>query len=733
MPEQLVLKEGELVIVSDETGDMPEGRRRLGLYYHDTRYLSILEMRLSGKELKFLSSSAEYNYVAIARMANPTIELPDGNIALARTIGIRRARTIKDALYECISFYNHNRFDVALELTITFGNDFLDIFEVRGWERDKRGEVSIPEVENSKVVLSYYGLDKVQRRTEITFELPPSKVEVEPVYAYPPPTRRMSAILPETYEVAPRTISRPPCAKVSWDLTLKPRTPLDITFSIQPSEGEGIHSVDSFDDVLTKMRDSYHEWRRGCTTLETDNELFNRLLERSVLDLRLLIEDTPQGLVPTAGIPWFACVFGRDSLITSLQTLMLNPQIATGTLRFLAKCQGTKVDPWRDEEPGKIVHEIRKGELAKSGEIPHSAYYGSVDATPLFLMLFTETMRWLDDDELFQEILPAAKRALEWMENYGDLDGDGYVEYLSRSSGGIRNQGWKDSHGSLTYPDGTLVEPTVALVEVQGYAYRALSDMAELLRRKGDAEIADRLAEKASNLKRNFNRDFWLEDKQFFAQGLDSNKKPIELVTSNPGHCLFCGIVDDEKAQQLVNRLSSWDMACGWGMRTVTSRSPRFNPMSYHQGSIWPHDNSLIIAGMRYYGYSAEAEAITSQLFEASVFFPYSRLPELFCGFARDKELPAVPVEYPVSCSPQAWAAGSAILLFQSMLGIKADAASGRLYLNPRLPQWLNVASVQNLYIGRGTVNLRFERRGEEISCEVAENKAGIEVVILPH
>jgi glycogen debranching enzyme len=426
-------------------------------------------------------------------------------------------------------------------------------------------------------------------------------------------------------------------------------------------------------------------------------------------------------------------VFGRDSLVTSLQTLMLNPQIATGTLRFLANCQGTKVDPWHDEEPGKIVHEIRKGEMAKLGEIPHSAYYGSVDATPLFLMLFTETMRWLDDDELFQEILPAAKRALEWMENYGDLDGDGYIEYLSRSSGGIRNQGWKDSRGSLTYPDGTPVESAVALVEVQGYAYRALSDMAELLRRKGDAEIADRLAEKASNLKRNFNRDFWVEDKQFFAQGLDSNKKPIDLVTSNPGHCLFCGIVDDEKAQQLVNRLSSSDMACGWGIRTVTSRSPRFNPMSYHQGSIWPHDNSLIIAGMRHYGYSAEAEAITSQLFEASVFFPYSRLPELFCGFARDKELPAVPVEYPVSCSPQAWAAGSAILLFQSMLGIKADAVSGRLYLNPRLPQWLSVASVQNLYIGRGTVNLRFERRGEEISCEVAENEAGIEVVILPH
>ncbi len=732
MPEQLVLKEGEIVVVSDETGDMPEGRRRLGLYYHDTRYLSILEISLSGKKPRCLSSSADYNYVAIVQMANPTIELPDGNVALARTIGIQRTRTIKEALYERISFYNHNRFDVPLELTITFGNDFLDIFEVRGWERDKRGEASLPEVANSKVVLSYRGLDQVRRHTEIAFELPPSKVEVEPESAHRLPHRHMSTILPETYEATPRTISRPPCAKVSWDLTLKSRTPLDIVFTIQPSDEEEVCNIGSFDDILTKMRDSYHEWRQECATLETNNELFNRLLERSALDLRLLIEDTPEGLVPTAGIPWFACVFGRDSLITSLQTLMLNPQIATGTLRFLAKRQGTKVDPWHDEEPGKIVHEIRKGEMARSGQIPHSAYYGSVDATLLFLMLFAETMRWLDDDELFQEISPAAKRALEWMENYGDFDGDGYIEYLCCSSGGIRNQGWKDSHGSLTYPDGTPVEPPVALIEVQGYAYRALSGMAELLRRKGDAEIADRLAEKASILKGNFNRDFWLEDKQVFAQGLDSSKKPIDLVTSNPGHCLFCGIVDDEKAQQLVNRLSSWDMACGWGIRTVTSRSPRFNPMGYHQGTIWPHDNSLIIAGMRHYGYFDEAEAITSQLFEASTFFPYSRLPELFCGFARDKELPAVPVEYPVSCNPEAWSAGAAILLFQSMLGIKADAASRRLYLKPRLPQWLSMAAVQNLYIGRGTVNLRFERRGEDTSCEVAENKADIEVVILP-
>jgi len=637
----LVLKEGKLVMVSDEIGDMPQGRRRLGLYYHDTRYLSILDITINGQKPRFLTSSSEQNYVATIQMANPTLELASGEVVLARTISIRRSCTIKDALYEKISFYNHNRFDVPLKLTITFGSDFLDTFEVRGWERKRRGTIGIPEVSTSKVVLNYYGLDGIQRHTEISFEMAPLNIETEREYVYYQPTRRTSSFLPESYEVAPRIISQPPCAKATWHLVLKPRTPLDITFAIQAYEGESLSVRDSFDKSLGEVRRSYREWEQRCTALQTDNEFFNCLIERSILDLRLLIEDTPEGLVPIAGIPWFACVFGRDSLVTSLQTLMLNPQIAIGTLHFLAEHQGTKVNPWHDEEPGKIVHEIRKGEMANLNEIPHSAYYGSVDATPLFLVLFGETMKWLDDDEVFREILPAAKLALEWMGKYGDLDGDGYIEYLSRSSGGIRNQGWKDSRSALTYPDGTPVKPPVALVEVQGYAYKAFTEMAELLQRKGELALSQKLAERAANLKENFNRDFWLADRQFFAQGLDANKKPIELVTSNPGHCLFCGIVSDDKAQHLVRRLTSRDMACGWGIRTVTSRSPRFNPMSYHQGSIWPHDNSFIVAGMRRCGYIKEAEEVTSQIFEASVNFPYSRLPELFCGFARDNELPA--------------------------------------------------------------------------------------------
>ncbi len=724
-----VLKENELVMVSDELGDMPEGRRHLGLYYHDMRYLSIFDLTINGQKPRLLASSSEQNYVCDIQLANPTTELPDGTPALARTISIRRSRYLRDGLHERISLYNHNPFPVPVELSLIFGSDFCDIFEVRGLERLERGTVSPPVFADSRLVLSYSGLDQVNRRTEVVFDPPPSRVEVEEVPFYLQ-VRRPSTFLPDAAEAGVMSLFRPTCAKVRWDLILQPRTPPSITFHILVTEGESTAIVEPFERGLSQIKDSYENWCAQCTKLETDHELFNRLLQRSMLDLRLLMEQTPDGSVPAAGIPWFACIFGRDSLITSLQMLMLNPEFAKSTLRFLARHQGSKVDPRREEQPGKIVHEIRKGELANLEQIPHRAYYGSVDATPLFLLVFTEVMKWLDDDDFYQELLPAAKRALTWMEQYGDLDGDGYLEYINQAPGRLNEQGWKDSRGSLTYPDGSPVAHPVALVEVQGYAYRAMSDMAELLRRKGEIALARRLSQKADALRANFNRDFWLERQGFLAQALDGNKKPVEVLTSNPGHCLFCGILDEEKARYVVSGLTAAEMACGWGIRTESSRSPKYNPMSYHIGSIWPHDNSLIVAGIKRYGYHWEVEEIISQLFQASQFFPYSRFPELYCGFARDREGHSIPAEYPVSTSPQAWAAGSAILFLQSLLGLQPDAANKRLYLSPRLPSWLKSASVQNLRIGQGTVDLHFERREEETSFEIARNTAGVEVVI---
>jgi len=728
--EQHILKENELMMVSDEQGDMPQGRRRLGLYHRDTRYLSIFEMTINGQRPRLLSSCGKQNYVCDIQMANPTIELADGSTALARTISIRRSRFIKDGFHECISFYNHNTFSVPLQFTLTLGSDFCDIFEVRGAERERRGELSSPNFAASRLTLGYLGPDGVRRYTEIVFDVAPTRVDIEERPAEPV-LRRSSTYLPEATETAVMTVYHPSCVRLSWELTLMPGEPLPITLHILATEEETAPSIVPFEKSLSDLRNSYQDWASQCTKLETDNELFNQLLERSLLDLRFLMEETPEGLVPIAGTPWFACIFGRDSLITSLQTLMLNPQIAVATLRFLAKHQGTKVDLLHDEEPGKITHEMRKGEVAKLGEIPHSTYYGSVDSTPLFLILFTETMKWLDDDDLYQEILPAAKLALEWIERYGDVDGDGYLEYLTRSLVGNRDQGWKDSWGSITYPDGTPAEPPIALVEVQGYAYKALSEMGELLGRKGEISLAAKLNKRAALLKENFNRDFWIEEKRSFAQGLDAHKRPVETLTSNPGHCLFCDIVDEDKARYLVLRLTSADMACGWGIRTVSSREPKFNPMSYHNGSIWPHENSLIVAGMRRYGYHWEAEEITSQLFQASLFFKYSRFPELFCGFSRDREAHSIPAHYPVSSSPQAWAAGSAILLFQSMLGIEVGAAK-RLFVTPHLPGWLKHASVRNLRIGKGRVDLYFERHNEDTSFRITENEAGVEVV-MPH
>ncbi len=727
-----VLKQNELVMVSDELGDMPEGRRRVGLYHHDMRFLSNFDLTLNGQKSRLLASSSEQNYICDIQMANPTITLPDGNVAMARTISIRRSRYLKDnGLHERISLYNHNPFPVPLTLTLTLGSDFCDIFEVRGLERTERGTIARPVSSDSRLVLSYSGLDQVERRTEIIFDTPPSEVEIEetPLQSL---VHRPSTFIPEATDSATMILLHPCCATAQWKLTLEPRTPQAITFHILVTEDKNNPSTVTFEQGLVEVSADYDDWRDQCASLETSHELFNRWLQRSILDLHMLMEQTPDGPVPAAGIPWFSCILGRDSLITSLQTLMLNPELAKTTLRFLARHQGSKVDNWRDEEPGKIVHEMRKGELANMRQIPYSAYYGSVDATLLFLIVFTEVMKWLDDDEFYRELLPAAKRALKCMEQYGDLDGDGYIEYISRAPGGLNKQGWKDSRGSLSYPDGSPVPHPVALVEVQGYAYKALSEMSQLLQRKSQVSLARRLSQKAMMLKENFNRDFWLEQQGFLAQALDPDKKPIEVVTSNPGHCLLCGILDEERARYTVSRLSAAEMACGWGIRTMSSRSARFNPMSYRNGGIWPHDNSLIVAGMKRYGYNWEVEEIFSQLFQASQFFPYSRLPELYCGFARDREAQSVPAEYPTSSSPQAWAAGSVILFLQSILGLQPDAARKRLYLSPRLPNWLESVSVQNIRIGPGTINLNFQRRGEETSFEIAENTAGVEVVIPP-
>lgn len=729
--EHCVLKENELTLVCDTMGDIPEGRRRLGLYYRDTRHLSIFELTINRQKPRPLASSWQQDYVCDLLLANPTLQLADGTSVLARTISIQRSRYLKDGLHERLTLYNYNPSPVNLQLSLAFGSDFRDIFEIRGLEREKQGTIARPSSSDSRLLFTYSGLDGLKRSTDIVFDAPPSEVDMEEAGFLT--LQRPSTFLPEATDAATLTLFHPPTALVTWDITLEPMKPLALTLHIFASEGEPAAKIASFDQGLHQSSQLYQDWKNQCAAIETDNELFNRLLERSILDLRMLLQPTPEGFIPAAGIPWYCCTLGADSAITSLQTLMLNPSIAVDTLRHLAAHQGSRFHPVHQEEPGKIVHEMRKGEMTRTMEVPYSAYYGGVDATPLFLILFAETMNWLDDDALFGDLLPAARLALDWMERHGDIDGDYYLEHLSASPGDTNSAKWEDSRGAIFYPDGTPVAPPVNLVQVQGYAYRAMAEMSKLLQRKGETDLAHALSQRAQALKENFNRDFWLEKQRYFAQALDAKKRPVENVTSYVGHCLFCDIVDEEKARYVVTRLSSTEMASGWGICTVSRRDKRFNAMSYRNGSVWPHDNSLIVVGMKKYGYHWEVEDIATQLFEASQFFSYSRLPELFCGFLRDREAHSAPADYPVSCSPYAMAAGSAILLLQSMLGLKVDAAAKRIYLTPRLPCWLQHVLIKKLRIGSGTVNLHFDRHGDYTRFDISENEAGVEVVIPPH
>jgi glycogen debranching enzyme len=422
-------------------------------------------------------------------------------------------------------------------------------------------------------------------------------------------------------------------------------------------------------------------------------------------------------------------VFGRDALVASHQLLLVNKRPARDALELLAAKQGTQVDDWRDEQPGKILHEIRRGELARAGIIPHTPYFGSVDATPLFVLLYAMHLRWTGDVAFAEKLLPAAEAALEWIDRYGDLDGDGFVEYLCRAPRGIRNQGWKDSHDSVVHADGRPAEPPIALAEVQAYVYLAKLRMADVYRALGRIVDARRLVDEAAALKLRYNDAFWIEDEQYFAEALDADKRQVRTVTSNPGHGLYCGIVDDDKAVPLAKRLLSPDMFSGWGIRTMSKAAAAYNPMSYHNGSVWPHDNALIAAGLKRYGFARSTNRVATALFDAAVQADYLRLPELFCGFTR--RTPNRPVSYPIACSPQAWAAGSPYLMLQAILGISARAHENLLTVNlPHLPTWLNTVEVRNLTVGTSRISIVFRREGEITSFSLLSREGDVRVVM---
>lgn len=696
--EKLVVKEGELFLYSDIEGNVDRADTSgLGLYYQDTRFLSTFNMTLFDTTPVLLSSTADRGFMSQIELTNADFMTADGTVVPQETINIRRIRVVNGRLYELVRIKNYNHFPVDVSLEFEFDSDFADMFEVRGTRRTRYGTRLAPKIGEDSITLAYHGLDAILRKTVVQLETPPTSIE------------GTTAV---------------------FRFRLKPRERRVVKYSVEPVLPVTKEpTTDNFNKAIGEIRKSYEEWFRSSTQLETDNELFTAVLRSSQRDIRMLMTHTEMGYFISAGIPWFVTPFGRDTIITCLQIMMLDSHPAVETARVFTQLQGRSLDPWRDEEPGKIFHEVRRGELANIRAIPHTPYFGSADSTPLFLIMMSEIVRWTGDLQLAREMTGAIDLALTWLDEHGDADGDGFIEYETRSRRGLVNQGWKDSGNSVVHTDGSLADTPIALAEVQAYAYYAKRRISALFRLLGMRERADRLAKEAEVLKKRFNEAFWIPSEGFFAMALDRDKRPVRTVTSNPGHGLWARIVDDDKAAIMAERLMQPDMFSGWGIRTMSKSSINYNPMSYHNGSVWPHDNSLIIAGLKKYGFNREAEKVASGLFEAALHYDYYRLPELFCGFT--KRSINRPVNYPVACSPQAWAAGSIFMILQAMLGIDADAPNNTVYVNnPVLPKWLKEVEVKSLRVGDASLSLKFRRDGDTTSLVVTEKKGNIRTIV---
>lgn len=726
-----VLKQGEIFVVSDERGDIGRNVLGAGVYFRDTRYLSEYRMTLTnGLQPELLDASAEHNSIAVAQFGNPYFEGPDRRGVLPNTVSVRRYRIVDQGITEQLELYNFNDAPVTLDLTLAFSADFRDIFDIRGFRRVKRGDVQVPYRQGNELILSYESVDKVIEQTVIRFNRPPDATTIEAGLGYTAELEELALLLPGQDRVAPTHVTgRLPSASLRFQVALEPHRSARIELLLTPRRLSRPGKPDTpAESALWAVPSGVAAER--FTSIRTSNEVFDRLLDRSLRDLRTLITPFSGGRIVAAGIPWYVAPFGRDSLIVALQTLMFSPELAIETLRFLADRQGKKVNPWTEEQPGKVLHEERFGEMARRGEIPHVPYYGTIDATPLFIVTFCELMRWIGSRELYDEFRPAVEQALHWIDDYGDTNGDGFVDYGQRTRRGLVNRGWKDSDTSLPGLDGAVhATPPVALVEVQGYVFQAKRALAAIVEQYGDAERAAALRGQAEELRSRFEERFWSEEDRFYGQAVDGDGRLIPWITSNPGHCLYSGIVAPDRAEEVTRRLRSVEMYSGWGIRTLSTAASHYNPMSYHNGSVWPHDNALIVAGMRQYGFDDDANAVISDLIDAALHFDYGRFPELFCGFSREFERYTVPISYPVSCSPQAWAAGTIPFLLQVLLGLEPDAHNRRISLRPYLPGWLHDIQIRGMRFGDQRVDLNVCGRGREVEVS-ADVEEDIEVLV---
>jgi glycogen debranching enzyme len=698
-PPQISIHQGHTVLVSEPDGQISWPSDR-GLYFFDTRLISAWAVYANGEPWDLLNGGSVTFDSARVFLTNRSFLTEDGPVA-AHSLGFALCRAIGGGLHEDLDISNYGRKPVRFNLEIAFRSDFADIFEVKSGKIVRRGRIETHWSEAEQRLRTVYHNQDFMRAVTVTTRCTPT-----PVYAN---------------------------GRLSFEVRLGPGESWHGCLLYDLADGEKHFLAPR--QCSHHAHESHHargieEWRQRVLKLHTSNEDFYHFYHQAVEDmaaLRLPVEGTDHMVfVPAAGLPWFVALFGRDSLIVSLQNMLVYPEFARGAIDVLGRLQATVRDDYRDAEPGKILHELRYGELAHFKLIPHTPYYGTADATPLYLVVLHAAWRATGDDSLIERYLPNAEAALSWIDNWGDRDGDGFQEYQTRSPAGYENMAWKDAGDSMTYPDGTPVKGPKALCELQGYVYDAWLRMAEIYDELGNADRARELRAKAQNLFERFNKTFWDEGSGFYAYMLDGEKRPVWTVASNPGHLLFSGIVPEDRAERVVARLMAPDMNSGWGIRTLSADHPAFNPYSYQNGSVWPHDNGIIAEGFKRYGFVREAAQIAHDVSLAAGFFLMDQVPELYSGVQRARD--AFPVQYLGANVPQAWAAGSAFMLVQSMLGIQLDAPRGRMFVDPWLPDWLPDITLQDLRLGRMTFDVRFWRDGEATRWEVLRgNKSAVE------
>ena len=692
------LKHGHTFAVFDRRGDIIAANGGSdGIYHRDTRYLSRLVLRLNNAPLLLLSSNVqEDNAVLRVDLANPN--MPSRRLR-GELLHVNRLKFIWNAAYyERILIRNFDVREHELTFGIEFGADFADLFEVRGRQRVRRGQVSAERRSDSSVALRYLGLDGVERVTSLAFEPAPNRLDD---------------------------------AMALFELSLRPGQGVRLVLRIAcdpPNHGDTI--AGGFYTSLRAARRALRDSSGRAASLDSSNSLFNEMARRSVADLYMLITQTEHGPYPFAGIPWYSTPFGRDGLLTALFTLWIDPTIAQGVLRFLAATQASEVDPERDAEPGKILHEMRDGEMARLGEVPFGRYYGSVDATPLFILVTGEYFRRTGDLQTVRALWPHVKAAMHWIDTYGDPDGDGFVEYHRKNVSGLVNQGWKDSPDAIFHEDGRMAEGPIALCEVQGYVYAAKQHAAALASALGHPDASATLLRQAETLREKFEAAFWCEDLSTYALALDGAKSPCRVIASNAGHALLTGIADPAHARRVAQTLLGAACFSGWGVRTAGVSAARYNPMSYHNGSVWPHDNALIALGLARYGLKTEVLKIFQGLFEAAGYMDLRRLPELFCGFPW-RRLNA-PTLYPVACIPQAWASAAVFALIQASLGIGFDRGAREIRFDrPVLPEFLDELHLRGLQTKHGSADVLLRRYRGDVALNITRREGNVPIIVL--